>query len=64
MSGLMTLCIAVLMTAFGCQSAYKSGSDSELMHSDAYAAATKRALRRSMLARPYIWRFSVFSLLI
>lgn len=44
--------------------ASKLGSDSKLVHFPVYAGARSRALNRSMLARPYIWRLRVFSRLI
>jgi hypothetical protein len=46
-----------------CQPASKTGSDAKLvLHGAFYDAPSKRARSRSSLARPYIWRFTSFSL--
>ena len=57
--------LAGCQTAFNIdpRSACKIGSDS-LSMTFRHAAGTKRARSRSRLARPYIWRLRVFSLLI
>ncbi len=47
-----------------CQSALERGSDSLSMQSACYAGATRRARRRSSLARPYIWRLTSLSFVI
>ncbi|PZX10349.1 hypothetical protein LX81_04230 [Palleronia aestuarii] len=41
-------------------SAAKKGSESNLVHLQRHDAVTRRALRSSMLALPYIWRLRVF----
>lgn len=58
--------VVLLLFALGleCVSACNFGSDSESMHIGLYDARARRALSKSMFARPDIWRLSVFSRLI
>src|ERR1700730_14690442 len=41
-----------------CEYAWNKGSDSLSVQSARYVGATRRARRRSSLARPYIWRLT------
>lgn len=43
------------------KSARNIGSDTDLMAPADCVATSRRAMSRSMVARPHIWRFSVFS---